>query len=130
MLIKKGRLSEYVKGGKRDEEESQKAKSSPKVSEIGSNGDKKDTIKGKHPYIKGGKRGAEMFIFFKIEGSSSPKSSDRPKLGFQDSKKVGDIHNELFPLIITFTIGQLDVFWIPIDKKVLATSSTTCYLRK
>lgn len=49
--MKRGMLSEYVKGGKRDREESLKTKSPVKVSEFGLWGEKGETSKGKRPYI-------------------------------------------------------------------------------
>lgn len=50
-MINKGRLSEYVKGGKRDREESLETKSRTKVSEAGPSGKKRETDKGKRSYI-------------------------------------------------------------------------------
>ena len=50
-LINKGRLSEYVIGGKQDREESPNTKSPTKVPKYDPNGEKGETSKGKHPYI-------------------------------------------------------------------------------
>lgn len=50
-MINKGRLSEYIKGGKWDGEESLETKSRTKVSEAGPTVKKRETDKGKCSYI-------------------------------------------------------------------------------
>lgn len=50
-MIKKGRLTEYVKGGKRDKKESLKGKPPLKIINDGTNEESKEAIKVKRSYI-------------------------------------------------------------------------------
>lgn len=61
-LIKKGWLSEYVKGGKWDREECPKTKPPTKVFEVGPSSKKRETSKRKHPYIAAISGGATRAI--------------------------------------------------------------------
>lgn len=64
-LIKKGRLSEYIKGGKWDRVGCPKTKSPTKVFEVGPSSEKGETNKGKHPYTAAISGGAtrEILLF-------------------------------------------------------------------
>lgn len=130
-MIKRGRISEYVKGGKREREEAPKSNSPSKVVDVGTSGEDKGTSKGKHQYIVIITRGApreniqsketmkrkivEILIAHNKDGGMSTKTPDRPMLGFTDYEKVEEIPNEIFQLMITTMIRHFDVFQILID---------------
>lgn len=120
-----------MKGGKREREESPKGKSPYKTAKVGTNGKSKETNKDKRPYIAtiigGGPRAnlpskgtmkrkiTEMLFVHKKDGSTLVKTHDKVMLGFWNSKKVGGIPNEIFPLLITTIVEQFDISQILID---------------
>lgn len=125
-------MFECIKGSKRDQEESPKTKSYAKVSEVVTSREKREISKGISSYtatiFDGAPQGnlpskgtikrkmSEMMTVYKIKGSSLSKISDRPMLGFRDSKKVGGISNEFIPLVITTTIGKFSVSRIILER--------------
>lgn len=59
---------------------------------------------------------SELMAVHKKDGSTSPKTLDRPMLGFRDIEKVGGVLNDIFPLVITATVGHFDLSQILINE--------------
>lgn len=56
-----------------------------------------------------------VMVIYKGGGNSLPSTSNRPMPGFLKTKKVGEIPNELFPLVITTIVGHFYISRIVID---------------
>ena len=50
-----------------------------------------------------------MLVVHEIDGNTSVKNFEQPMLESRDSKKVGGIPKESFPLVITATIEKFDI---------------------
>lgn len=112
-IIKRVKLFEYVKGIKKEREDSPKSKSPSKVADAGTSGGDRETKKGKCPYISTIMGGApqsnlsfkgtikrnisNMLVIHKKDGGASMKTSDRLILELRDSYKVGETLMNSFP---------------------------------
>lgn len=127
--IKRGRLTEYVKGGKRDREESPRGKSPKGYRNWDMWGEQRGQQR-KYPYIFaiiGGTSGEspfqrdderknmEMMAIYHKEGNTYAKNLDHHMLGFRDLKKIRGIWMEIYPLVIITKTRKFYVSQILID---------------